>query len=85
MQNLSAAVTIPTPSSPESIEDIPEALQSLATYSTEYFSNVLSELVDKMVRFTKQQLRQNACQQIDLVLVVYWMNLLLQSFRMELE
>ncbi|OWZ12854.1 hypothetical protein PHMEG_00013913 [Phytophthora megakarya] len=51
MQNFAADKTNATQSVAESIEDILDALKLLATYGTEYFSNILGDLVDTMVRF----------------------------------
>ncbi|KAE9307520.1 hypothetical protein PF001_g11580 [Phytophthora fragariae] len=85
MQNFSAAVSVPSAPRAESIDDILEALQALATYGAEYFSVTLCGLVDTLVSFTKQQLRRMTWQKVDLVLVVDWMNSVLESFRMELE
>lgn len=85
MQNFSAAVPLPAAPPADNIDDILETLQSLATYGSEYYSSVLCELIDTLVNFTKQRLRRLAWEQADLVLVVYWINTILESFRVELE
>ncbi|KAG6594074.1 uncharacterized protein IUM83_19701 [Phytophthora cinnamomi] len=85
MQNFSAAVPLPAAPVAEGIDDIIDALQSLATYAVEYFSPVLRDLVDSLVTFAKLRLRQMRWDQDDLILLVYWINIVLKSFRIEME
>lgn len=81
MKNFSAAAA----PAAGSIDDIIDALQSLATYASEFFSSVLRDLIDTLVTFAKFRLRQMKWDQADLVLLVYWINSILESFRIELE
>ncbi|OWY94965.1 hypothetical protein PHMEG_00035165, partial [Phytophthora megakarya] len=85
MQNFSAAVPLPPASQADTCDEVVDALLSLEMFGNEYFSNTLSELVTRIVVFTKQNLRRLSWQKQDLLLVVYWINSLLENFRVEME
>ncbi|KAJ8544267.1 hypothetical protein ON010_g11999 [Phytophthora cinnamomi] len=85
MQNFSAAVPLPAAPVAERIDGIIDALHSLATYAAEYFSPVLRDLVDNLVTFAKLHLRQMRWDQADLVLLVYSINAVLESFCIQME
>ncbi|OWZ13262.1 hypothetical protein PHMEG_00013445, partial [Phytophthora megakarya] len=85
MQNFSSTVALPVVPQAESIDDILEALQSLVIFGAEYYSPTFSQLLDTSTSFVKHHLRRMQWEQSDLVLVAYWINSILESFRGELE